>query len=123
MFFFRAPQGDVKLCLAEMAKQRKIPPHPRGKSYRCFDLLGVGAQVRVLGFASEAEAKGVRPNYLANITQDPSYAKSFTYLCPALMRRSVLWGAAHDRVLIPREHLGAQGWILVCHFCLHFQNT
>ena len=107
--YFCAPAAEVQAYISEMAQARGIPPHPRGKTYACRDVLCIGDKVRLEGYEDLARTNGYCEGFLVNITQN-CWHGSLMRWCPALLRRSTVFSDKENRVLIPREHLAVQGW-------------
>eukprot|EP00971_Amphidinium_carterae_P352504 6492625-Amphidinium_carterae.1 len=95
------PQGDV----------RRLTEYEREAEKRSYDTLGaaiVGDELsEVHADASDADFK---TRYIVNIKQNANAkAGSMTEFVPTLLRHSLLWSQAAERILLPLEHLQVQG--------------
>jgi hypothetical protein len=116
--YFLADLVEVTEEMNEMAKQRKIPPHPRGKAYQCRHVLSVSMAARLESYEkgwAEHRIQHMREGmphdmeFYAAISQNASYGNKFATLIPTLVKNSMIYGEAEKRVFLPNEHLAIQG--------------
>lgn len=123
--YFRAPTSLQKVRLLELQRLRQIEPSSsQGEELNFRDLLAAGDRTRLDCYEVASKELDL-PFVCVNITQNVGTVSTMDGSCPALLRRSVVWGLQLDsgrpsncpvpeeqrvdRLLLWYESLAAQG--------------
>ena len=119
--YFRANHADIMKEMNRLAANRGIPAHGTGQMYRCRNVLPIETVRRLEVFEgqwlhqrqckqmSEPETLPKQEWYFADIEQNMQHTAKASTVCPTLVRNSLIWSEQHQRLAVPREHLGMHG--------------
>jgi hypothetical protein len=109
--FWCAPSAAVDAQIRCMARRRGLPETmPDGSQWPMLTVIAPGLRIMFLQYLSCIEKKKITEPIICNLAQRPLFWNCWSAIMPALLRRTTtLWSLAHERLLLPCEHLAVQG--------------
>ena len=108
---FCAPAEHVRAAIRAMAEAVHLPPQPSASAdWPMRNVLSQSLQWAIMRYEKACKKAGVPTRFIVNLRQNPGYCQSFSEFIPTLLTSSSsLWSMALRRLMLPVEHLVAQG--------------